>query len=176
MIWVFEVNGCDMTKFNVPEENVKDEVKEDDLQIPVFTMLTVRFSMNRSSFLQRHRPGPVWPAAVWGRPAAALPGLQEHEAGRGRPRCPAGVSRRRSGGPAAPGRGLCAVGAQCCRGTQGQVNETVSSMSYWDGWRFWRRVACCYRYRRVDFLYLNAGIMPNPTVDIRAFFKGLFSR
>ncbi|XP_032421176.1 3-keto-steroid reductase-like [Xiphophorus hellerii] len=32
------------------------------------------------------------------------------------------------------------------------------------------------RYRRVDFLYLNAGIMPNPTVDIRAFFKGLFSR
>ncbi|XP_007554957.1 3-keto-steroid reductase-like [Poecilia formosa] len=32
------------------------------------------------------------------------------------------------------------------------------------------------RYHRVDFLYLNAGIMPNPTVDIRAFFKGLFSR
>ncbi|XP_054889257.1 3-keto-steroid reductase/17-beta-hydroxysteroid dehydrogenase 7-like [Poeciliopsis prolifica] len=32
------------------------------------------------------------------------------------------------------------------------------------------------RYRCVDFLYLNAGIMPNPTVDIRAFFKGLFSR
>ncbi|XP_005814986.1 3-keto-steroid reductase [Xiphophorus maculatus] len=32
------------------------------------------------------------------------------------------------------------------------------------------------RYRRMDFLYLNAGIMPNPTVDIRAFFKGLFSR
>ncbi|XP_029970168.1 3-keto-steroid reductase [Salarias fasciatus] len=32
------------------------------------------------------------------------------------------------------------------------------------------------RYRRVDFLYLNAGIMPNPHVDIRAFFKGLFSR
>ncbi|MED6241683.1 hypothetical protein ATANTOWER_023930 [Ataeniobius toweri] len=32
------------------------------------------------------------------------------------------------------------------------------------------------RYSRIDFLYLNAGIMPNPTVDIRAFFKGLFSR
>ncbi|KAM4727826.1 3-keto-steroid reductase/17-beta-hydroxysteroid dehydrogenase 7-like [Anableps anableps] len=32
------------------------------------------------------------------------------------------------------------------------------------------------RYSRVDFLYLNAGIMPNPTVDISAFFKGLFSR
>ncbi|KAM4557689.1 3-keto-steroid reductase/17-beta-hydroxysteroid dehydrogenase 7-like [Fundulus diaphanus] len=32
------------------------------------------------------------------------------------------------------------------------------------------------RYSRVDFLYLNAGIMPNPTVDIGAFFKGLFSR
>ncbi|XP_012716511.2 3-keto-steroid reductase/17-beta-hydroxysteroid dehydrogenase 7 isoform X1 [Fundulus heteroclitus] len=32
------------------------------------------------------------------------------------------------------------------------------------------------RYSRVDFLYLNAGIMPNPTVDVGAFFKGLFSR
>lgn len=32
------------------------------------------------------------------------------------------------------------------------------------------------RYNRVDFLYLNAGIMPNPHVDIGAFFKGLFSR
>uniref|UniRef100_A0A8C7XGH3 3-keto-steroid reductase/17-beta-hydroxysteroid dehydrogenase 7 n=1 Tax=Oryzias sinensis TaxID=183150 RepID=A0A8C7XGH3_9TELE len=32
------------------------------------------------------------------------------------------------------------------------------------------------KYSRVDFLYLNAGIMPNPTVDIGAFFKGLFSR
>ncbi|XP_057714334.1 3-keto-steroid reductase isoform X3 [Corythoichthys intestinalis] len=32
------------------------------------------------------------------------------------------------------------------------------------------------RYERIDFLYLNAGIMPNPQVDIKAFFKGLFSR
>ncbi|CAG5897010.1 unnamed protein product [Menidia menidia] len=32
------------------------------------------------------------------------------------------------------------------------------------------------RYSSIDFLYLNAGIMPNPTVDIGAFFKGLFSR
>ncbi|XP_041659964.1 3-keto-steroid reductase/17-beta-hydroxysteroid dehydrogenase 7-like [Cheilinus undulatus] len=32
------------------------------------------------------------------------------------------------------------------------------------------------RYSKIDFLYLNAGIMPNPQVDIRAFFKGLFSR
>ncbi|XP_076000558.1 3-keto-steroid reductase/17-beta-hydroxysteroid dehydrogenase 7-like [Genypterus blacodes] len=32
------------------------------------------------------------------------------------------------------------------------------------------------RYSRVDFLYLNAGIMPNPQVDLKAFFKGLFSR
>ncbi|CAJ1071772.1 -keto-steroid reductase-like [Xyrichtys novacula] len=32
------------------------------------------------------------------------------------------------------------------------------------------------RYSKVDFLYLNAGIMPNPQVDINAFFKGLFSR
>lgn len=32
------------------------------------------------------------------------------------------------------------------------------------------------RYSRVDFLYLNAGIMPNPQVDLKAFLKGLFSR
>ncbi|KAM6918272.1 3-keto-steroid reductase/17-beta-hydroxysteroid dehydrogenase 7-like [Xenentodon cancila] len=32
------------------------------------------------------------------------------------------------------------------------------------------------RYNKIDFLYLNAGIMSNPTVDIGAFFKGLFSR
>ncbi|CAK6952197.1 -keto-steroid reductase/17-beta-hydroxysteroid dehydrogenase 7-like [Scomber scombrus] len=32
------------------------------------------------------------------------------------------------------------------------------------------------RYSRIDFLYLNAGIMPNPQVDIKALFKGLFSR
>lgn len=32
------------------------------------------------------------------------------------------------------------------------------------------------RYGRIDFLYLNAGIMPNPQVDIKALFKGLFSR
>lgn len=32
------------------------------------------------------------------------------------------------------------------------------------------------RYNRIDFLYLNAGIMPNPQVNIKAFFKGLFSR
>ncbi|XP_060940648.1 3-keto-steroid reductase/17-beta-hydroxysteroid dehydrogenase 7-like [Limanda limanda] len=32
------------------------------------------------------------------------------------------------------------------------------------------------RYSRVDFLYLNAGIMPNPQVDRKAFFKGLFSK
>ncbi|XP_068558019.1 3-keto-steroid reductase/17-beta-hydroxysteroid dehydrogenase 7-like isoform X1 [Cebidichthys violaceus] len=32
------------------------------------------------------------------------------------------------------------------------------------------------RYNRIDFLYLNAGIMPNPQIDVKAFFKGLFSR
>ncbi|XP_076600295.1 3-keto-steroid reductase/17-beta-hydroxysteroid dehydrogenase 7-like [Chaetodon auriga] len=32
------------------------------------------------------------------------------------------------------------------------------------------------RYNRIDFLYLNAGIMPNAQVNIKAFFKGLFSR
>uniref|UniRef100_A0A3Q4ACI9 3-keto-steroid reductase/17-beta-hydroxysteroid dehydrogenase 7 n=1 Tax=Mola mola TaxID=94237 RepID=A0A3Q4ACI9_MOLML len=31
------------------------------------------------------------------------------------------------------------------------------------------------RYNRLDYLYLNAGIMPNPQFDVRAFFKGLFS-
>ncbi|KAL2089754.1 hypothetical protein ACEWY4_014442 [Coilia grayii] len=31
------------------------------------------------------------------------------------------------------------------------------------------------RYNRLDYLYLNAGIMPNPQLDIKAFFKGLFS-
>ncbi|XP_036410667.1 3-keto-steroid reductase isoform X1 [Megalops cyprinoides] len=31
------------------------------------------------------------------------------------------------------------------------------------------------RYNRLDCLYLNAGIMPNPQVDIKALFKGLFS-
>ncbi|KAK7944819.1 hypothetical protein WMY93_000547 [Mugilogobius chulae] len=32
------------------------------------------------------------------------------------------------------------------------------------------------RYSKVDFLYLNAGIMPNPKVDFKAFFRGLFSK
>ncbi|KAF7665256.1 hypothetical protein LDENG_00149530 [Lucifuga dentata] len=31
------------------------------------------------------------------------------------------------------------------------------------------------RYSRLDYLYLNAGIMPNPQFDVKAFFKGLFS-
>uniref|UniRef100_A0A672IEJ6 3-keto-steroid reductase/17-beta-hydroxysteroid dehydrogenase 7 n=2 Tax=Salarias fasciatus TaxID=181472 RepID=A0A672IEJ6_SALFA len=31
------------------------------------------------------------------------------------------------------------------------------------------------RYDRLDYLYLNAGIMPNPQFDVTAFFKGLFS-
>lgn len=31
------------------------------------------------------------------------------------------------------------------------------------------------RYNRLDYLYLNAGIMPNPQFDVQAFFKGLFS-
>lgn len=32
------------------------------------------------------------------------------------------------------------------------------------------------RYKKVDYLYLNAGIMPNPQVDFSALFKGLFSK
>ncbi|KAM4628880.1 3-keto-steroid reductase/17-beta-hydroxysteroid dehydrogenase 7 [Polymixia lowei] len=31
------------------------------------------------------------------------------------------------------------------------------------------------RYNQLDYLYLNAGIMPNPQFDVRAFFKNLFS-
>ncbi|XP_016140234.1 3-keto-steroid reductase-like [Sinocyclocheilus grahami] len=31
------------------------------------------------------------------------------------------------------------------------------------------------KYNRLDYLYLNAGIMPNPRVDHKAFYKGLFS-
>ncbi|CAN0187476.1 3-keto-steroid reductase/17-beta-hydroxysteroid dehydrogenase 7 [Lampetra fluviatilis] len=32
------------------------------------------------------------------------------------------------------------------------------------------------RYKRLDYLYLNAGIMPNPRVNWSAYFSGLFSR
>uniref|UniRef100_H2TTL7 3-keto-steroid reductase/17-beta-hydroxysteroid dehydrogenase 7 n=1 Tax=Takifugu rubripes TaxID=31033 RepID=H2TTL7_TAKRU len=32
------------------------------------------------------------------------------------------------------------------------------------------------RYNKIDFLYLNAGIMPNPQVNLKALFRGLFSR
>uniref|UniRef100_A0A3P9I8M0 Hydroxysteroid (17-beta) dehydrogenase 7 n=1 Tax=Oryzias latipes TaxID=8090 RepID=A0A3P9I8M0_ORYLA len=31
------------------------------------------------------------------------------------------------------------------------------------------------KYERLDYLYLNAGIMPNPQFDVKAFFRGLFS-
>ncbi|KAM6921616.1 3-keto-steroid reductase/17-beta-hydroxysteroid dehydrogenase 7 [Xenentodon cancila] len=31
------------------------------------------------------------------------------------------------------------------------------------------------RYEQLDHLYLNAGIMPNPQFDVKAFFRGLFS-
>ncbi|XP_072130322.1 3-keto-steroid reductase/17-beta-hydroxysteroid dehydrogenase 7 isoform X1 [Mobula birostris] len=32
------------------------------------------------------------------------------------------------------------------------------------------------RYQRLDYLYLNAGIMPNPHFNLKAFLDGLFSR
>uniref|UniRef100_A0A8D0HIB1 3-keto-steroid reductase/17-beta-hydroxysteroid dehydrogenase 7 n=1 Tax=Sphenodon punctatus TaxID=8508 RepID=A0A8D0HIB1_SPHPU len=32
------------------------------------------------------------------------------------------------------------------------------------------------RFQRLDYLYLNAGIMLNPHIDCKAFFRGLFSR
>ncbi|XP_069823513.1 3-keto-steroid reductase/17-beta-hydroxysteroid dehydrogenase 7 isoform X2 [Dendropsophus ebraccatus] len=31
------------------------------------------------------------------------------------------------------------------------------------------------RYKQIDYLYLNAGIMPNPQISLKAFVKGLFS-
>ncbi|KAL2771378.1 3-keto-steroid reductase/17-beta-hydroxysteroid dehydrogenase 7 isoform 3 [Daubentonia madagascariensis] len=31
------------------------------------------------------------------------------------------------------------------------------------------------RFQRLDFVYLNAGVMPNPQLNIRALFSGLFS-
>ncbi|XP_070323808.1 3-keto-steroid reductase/17-beta-hydroxysteroid dehydrogenase 7 isoform X3 [Odocoileus virginianus] len=32
------------------------------------------------------------------------------------------------------------------------------------------------RFQRLDYVYLNAGIMPNPQLNIKALFRGLFSR
>ncbi|KAG2461453.1 3-keto-steroid reductase isoform X1 [Polypterus senegalus] len=32
------------------------------------------------------------------------------------------------------------------------------------------------RYSRLDYIYLNAGIMPNPRLNLKVFVKGLFSR
>lgn len=32
------------------------------------------------------------------------------------------------------------------------------------------------RFRRLDCVYLNAGIMPNPHLNVRALFSGIFSR
>ncbi|XP_038442171.1 3-keto-steroid reductase/17-beta-hydroxysteroid dehydrogenase 7 isoform X3 [Canis lupus familiaris] len=32
------------------------------------------------------------------------------------------------------------------------------------------------RFQRLDYVYLNAGIMPNPQLNIKALFCGLFSR
>ncbi|XP_075845151.1 3-keto-steroid reductase/17-beta-hydroxysteroid dehydrogenase 7 isoform X2 [Microtus pennsylvanicus] len=32
------------------------------------------------------------------------------------------------------------------------------------------------RFQRLDYLYLNAGIMPNPQLNFKAFFLGIFSR
>lgn len=133
-------------------------------------------------FLQRHWPGAVREAADRGRPAAAVSGLQEHAAGRGCPRCPPGLPRWCPGRPAAPGRGLGAVGAHCCSGDQSQVPTVTGGLSLFMHCSSWLDVGLngwhmfFHRYSRIDFLYLNAGIMPNPQVNVKAFFKGLFSR
>lgn len=41
---------------------------------------------------------------------------------------------------------------------------------------YWVSLVAYCRYNRLDCLYLNAGIMPNPQFDVKAFFTGLFSR
>lgn len=41
---------------------------------------------------------------------------------------------------------------------------------------WWAHLSSCCRYNRLDCLYLNAGIMPNPQLDMKAFLRGLFSR
>lgn len=32
------------------------------------------------------------------------------------------------------------------------------------------------RFRRLDYVYLNAGIMPSPHLNVKALFSSLFSR
>uniref|UniRef100_A0A8D2AVE5 3-keto-steroid reductase/17-beta-hydroxysteroid dehydrogenase 7 n=1 Tax=Sciurus vulgaris TaxID=55149 RepID=A0A8D2AVE5_SCIVU len=41
---------------------------------------------------------------------------------------------------------------------------------------FWAAKELKQRFQRLDYVYLNAGIMPNPQLNIKAFFSGLFSR
>lgn len=165
----------------------------------VFTCLCLSAICHR---MQRHRPGPVWKAADWRQPASAVPGLQKHAAGRGCPLRSAGLPHWRPCGPTAPRRGFCVVGAHRRSGGQGQVlmpsytdimtllvhcfySPLYPSLHGFITWtincelrliHLWCILVFFHRYSRIDFLYLNAGIMPNPQVDVKAFFKGLFSR
>ncbi|XP_062962350.1 3-keto-steroid reductase/17-beta-hydroxysteroid dehydrogenase 7 isoform X2 [Cynocephalus volans] len=41
---------------------------------------------------------------------------------------------------------------------------------------FWASKELKQRFQRLDYVYLNAGIMPNPQLNIKALFSGLFSR
>lgn len=115
-----------------------------------------------------------------------MSGLQEHEPGSGCSLCPPHLSSHSSGGLATDGHQQHHISPQCCTGGQTQVGgQTHSSMVVSHiqtllvicvlcGLTITLFVNC--RYNRLDYLYLNAGIMPNPQFDAKAFFKGLCSR
>lgn len=143
--------------------------------------------------LQRHWPGLVWEAADWEQSDSTVSSLQKHAASWGCSHHSAELSYWRPCGFITPRCGLCAVSACCCSESQDQVRDCwctdLSTLFFqplvlkllqwlWDEQNgYWFDKLCVFhRYRKIDFLYLNAGIMPNPQVDIRAFFKGLFSR
>uniref|UniRef100_A0A4W5NIY4 Hydroxysteroid (17-beta) dehydrogenase 7 n=1 Tax=Hucho hucho TaxID=62062 RepID=A0A4W5NIY4_9TELE len=72
------------------------------------------------------------------------------------------------------------MGEACCGGCRavdrGRGSQVESmSLAQWANKVLWR-VCVSPRYNRLDYLYLNAGVMPNPQLDVKAFCKGLFSR
>lgn len=69
---------------------------------------------------------------------------------------------------------LCA--AQEIKARYGCIEHQAEKPGAWFGLKRTHILVSFCRYNRIDFLYLNAGIMPNPQVNVKAFFKGLFSR
>lgn len=123
-----------------------------------------------------------------------MSGLQKHGSGSGCSLCSPHLSPHSSGGPAADGHQQYLLCHQRCTGDQTQVGgqtcsrihipeKSLNSLGCWlfmydrklqDKTSVALLVIC--RYNRLDYLYLNAGIMPNPQFDLKGFFKGLFSR